>query len=485
MLGPRIGWMVIWSGLLVFPGAELRAENAEDQGIRDRLTEREDENRLEDPWTIQIFGNPLSVSGEFETALEATDPILAGDPPDDDERLLWETEIEAELFYSVGERLSFFAQARFGMDWDALAETRRGVSDFFLERGEMWVYIGELFGTPLSIEIGRLDFEDDRLWWWDEELDAILIEWEVEPFGISLALARELGRIRTDEHFSDPEEDDRFRILAELSWELAEEHSLEFFVHFEDDRSGQRRLGTLLREEREDESDAQLLWLGPRAIGGFELGEGGVLGYWFDAAYVFGDETLVGYEELGRGRSVVEEVTERRVRGWGVDLGLTWFAPGAWEPRFTLGYAFGSGEGSSETGDDRSFRQTGLHGNEMGFGGRQRFGSYGRLLEPELSNLGVLTVGTGISLFESSSADLVYHYYHLADQAETLRDARLETAFDGRHRDVGHAVDLVLAIEEGDRVEFEFSLSAFRSGSAWLDHGEWAFGGFAAFRYAF
>lgn len=116
----------------------------------------------------------------------------------------------------------------------------------------------------------------------------------------------------------------------------------------------------------------------------------------------------------------------------------------------------------------------------------QRFGSYGRLLDPELSNLAVLSVGVGISLFESSSADIVYHHYRLVECSDELRDARLEAAFDGRHRNVGDAIDLVLAIEEGDHFEVELSASAFRAGSAWGQRsGDWAFGGFAAVRLAF
>lgn len=468
-----LAWMLI---------APLFAANAED--IRERLTEREDENRVEDPWTTQVFGHPFSLSGEIEIGVEAAAPILEEDAPDGEERLLFEPEIEAEAFYTLGEPLSFFAQVRAGYEWDVLATTTSGLSDVFLELGELWVASENILETGFNLEVGHLDFEDDRTWWWDDELHAIRVGYE-GTFDAELSLAYPLGRTRSDQHFIDPDLNGRLRLLGELSWEWSEDDSLELFFLLERDRSGDRSPGKILSEDREDESDASLFWIGPRAIGGIDLPHG-LLGYWLDLAVVLGKEDVITFEPVGFGRSVIEEVRERDVFGWGFDAGLTWFLPGSLEPRTSLGLAMGSGDDSPESSQDRSFRQTGLHGNEIGFGGVQRFGSYGRLLEPELSNLAVVTIGAGISLFRSSSADIVYHHYQLLEPSDELRDARLETAFDGRHRHVGDAVDLVFAIEEGDRFEFELSASAFRAGSAWGDeNGEWAFGGFAAARFAF
>ena len=106
----------------------------------------------------------------------------------------------------------------------------------------------------------------------------------------------------------------------------------------------------------------------------------------------------------------------------------------------------------------------GIQENEAGFGGVQRFAHYGVLLDPELSNLSIPTAGAGLSLLSSSSLDLVYHRYRLVEPAPFLRDARLEVALGGERRDLGHGVDLVLAIEEWERLEFELILSAFRAG---------------------
>lgn len=133
-----------------------------------------------------------------------------------------------------------------------------------------------------------------------------------------------------------------------------------------------------------------------------------------------------------------------------------------------------------------SFRQTGLEANEAGFGGVERFPHYGVLLDPELSNLGVVTVGAGLSLLRSSSLDLVYHSYRLVEPASSLRNARLEVALTGRHRGLGEEIDLVLAVEEWERFELDLVGSAFRAGRAFGEaEDEWSYAAFLALRMAF
>lgn len=460
---------------------------AEQQDIRDQLTEREDENRVEDPWSTTLFGHLFTVSGEYEITVGAIEPIAHGDdPPEGEDRVLLSQELEVELFYTLGAPLSFFVQLQLGMEEDLLSETRRGVSDLFVDRGEAWVYAEDVFGSGLDVEVGTLEFEDDRLWWFDEDLDAVRLTYERELWELVLALAYPVGPKRLDEDRVDSEEEGRLRLFGEASWDFADPHTVELFVVHEDDRSGGRSVGANVREKRLDESDASLTWLGPRFIGGFEGSRLGRLGYWIDVGWVRGSERVIAYGDPVGGRVVIESVERRDVSGWAFDLGFTWFSPWRHEPRVTLSYAVGSGDRNPDGGSDRSFRQTGLHGNETGFGGVQRFPYYGILLDPELSNLRVLTLGSGLSLLRSSSAELVYHYYRLVHPAEELFDARLEAPLNGRDRDLGHALDLVVAIEEGDHLELEFHASVFHAGDAFgHPRRDWAFGGYAALRYAF
>jgi alginate production protein len=75
------------------------------------------------------------------------------------------------------------------------------------------------------------------------------------------------------------------------------------------------------------------------------------------------------------------------------------------------------------------------------------FAHYRVLLDPELSNLGILTIRAGLSLLRSSSLEIVYHHYRSVEPAPFLRDAWLEDTLTGEHHDLGTEIDIVLALE--------------------------------------
>lgn len=517
------------------PARAQQAPDAQSDGaddLRQRLTERGDQNRLDEPLQFDLFGRPLTWSGQFDSTVDYLDPATLGAGMTRHDQLLLENEIETELFYSFGPVLSLFAQLRFKMEWDDFNDEQpEVVTDFFVERGEMWLSSTNIADSGLSVELGRLHFEDDRLWWWDEDLDALRLRYERGDVEVALSVARELAPARSDLGSVVPEDDRALRLIAEASWDHRPNHSMHLFGLAVADHSPEETIGEIMNNADKDDSDANLSWLGLRAMGAWESESRGVLGYWIDTALVGGRERFLEFEAYapeppaveepappgeGEGEpdaggetaeasestpsaasdasagsasnsaSVVSQSISRSVYGWALDAGLTWILPWAADPRVTVGYAIGSGDGSPLEGADRSFRQTGLHSNEPGFGGVRRFRQYGLLLDPELSNLSVLTIGVGCSLLESSSVDLVYHRYRLREPAESLRSARIDTTLNGRDRDLGQAFDLVFAFEEWKRVEVEVSGSVFQAGAAFgIDDRAWVWGGLLNFSVAF
>jgi alginate production protein len=341
----------------------------------------------------------------------------------------------------------------------------------------MWIASEDVGGSDVSIDAGRLDFEDDRRWWWDDELDAVRLAWEpAEGVELGLALAQELLPERSDRDYIEPEQEDVLRVLGFATWAWRTDQAFELFASYQNDHSPSQ-LGETQHEEREDDTDAELSWLGARATGVRDLGERGLLGYWLDTGFVNGNEReLLDRGEVIDGMAPDERIAHHDISGWAFDVGASWILPFAYDPRLFAGYAHGS----------REYRQTDLQANEAGFGGVERFPSYGQLLDPELSNLSVVTAGVGMSLLRSSSLDLVYHFYQRDDPEQELRDEDLDATLDERHHGLGHGVDLVLALEEWERLEFTFALAALRSGDAFVDRpGTWSYGGYAAVRYAF
>ena len=481
---------VLWIGTpglaAAAPGQHTHQPESSPADLRARLTAREDENRVEQPRTIPFLGYPLSATLQYELALDGVRHFADHDPAYGKTRGRLEQQAEAEVFYTLGSRLSFLAQARVSMEQDLGADSHSGGSDVYVERGEMWLTSEFILGLPFSLEIGRLDFEDDRRWWWDDDLDAVRATVTGASVELALAVAQELGPTRSDRSFIEPASEGVLRVIAEASWDWTSDHTIQLFALLHADRSRTPQVDDIMDRQRADETDARLTWLGARATGAWTAKSASILAYWLDAARVSGHERAVDLMPLSEQQSVVTARTQRDVHGWAFDLGATWTGSSNFEPRLSLGYARGSGDKSDDDVRDTAFRQTGLNSNAPGFGGVQNFRGYGLLLDPELSNLSIVTAGLGVSLLTSSSLDLVYHHYRQVEPTNALRHARLEAALTGRDRSLGHGLDLVLAVEESDWLEFEVTASAFRAGEAFgPERNEWTYGGFAAIRLAF
>lgn len=491
------------------PVGSARAEEEEDeeQDLRERLTEREDKRRPERSWTTEVGGRPLVISGELELKPEFVRRRVIGPDPEDlpafpdpvrqRDRLRMESSLELEGFYSFGESLSAFAQAKLASERDLLdhpvrrASDRdlmnrpdRALSDEFVELGEIWLMSENLLVDGLDLDLGRIHLEDERRWWWDDEIEGARLQFERGSVAVSLAFARRLVSPHLDRSEVEPQERAVARWIAEVSWEYAESQRLDLFAVNHGDHSRTENVGEVLRSEREDESDARLRWLGARATGAFDLRPRAIAGYWLDLAWLRGRERLVDYDDedlaLPPRRSRVDAIARSRVSGFAHDAGLSLELESlAGQPRLFAGHARAT----------RAFRQVGLQNDEAGFGGVERFQRYGILLDPELANLGVQTLGIGGSILRSSSLDLVFHRYRLSDRGSRLPGIELEPVgeLEPRHSDLGQAIDVVLAIEEWERFELELACSAFRAGRAFerAARGETSLAAFLALRFAF
>lgn len=279
----------------------------------------------------------------------------------------------------------------------------------------------------LAVHIGRQKFTDSREWLYDEELDAVRAVY-LWPYGaVELAVTRGglahkdvLRRQGTEQHHT---------YLARGTYALHKGLHLAAYVLWRDDRTAARE---------------RPLFVGLHATG--TLREH--LHYWLEAAHV-------------RGRDGTQPL-----RGFGVDVGGTYAPPLPLAPSVTLGFAFGTGDGDPDDGVNTAFRQTGLQGNKGKFNGVAGFQYYGELLDPELSNLAVWTLGIGLKPGKLSSLDLVYHAYHQHQAADHLRSARLPVTPDGRHTRLGQALDLVLGSKALMPAELTLVLGYFAPGQA-------------------
>lgn len=159
-----------------------------------------------------------------------------------------------------------------------------------------------------------------------------------------------------------------------------------------------------------------------------------------------------------------------------MDVGLSWrtkFKALA-KPRFTVSYAYGSGDNNPDDSIDRAFRPTGLEDNNGKFFGVNRFRYYGELLRPRLSNINILTLATGYRLGKNKSLEVIYHQYRQNNANDSL-SARIRPDPDGISKDIGDELDISIGLLGWKHLEVEVTAAAFRAGKAFAHHADIAY----------
>ena len=398
--------------------------------------------------------------GEYEFILDNRNRFSLGERKQDD-FLRLDQELQLRTNYRHNDWISFLVEAKILGESELYDGGRSRQSIFRLERGETWISFDRLFASDLNFKVGRQTFEEPRRWWWDDDLDALRLRYRSDPWTIELGVAREVAPLSTLENFIDPENEGVIRVLGRIDWRYSSNHALGLFFLHQHDLSSAPAPGTLLNRNREDSSDARLWWGGLRAIGKEPVNGYGEVSYWADAAIVAGKEELVDFTGATKSKIRVDSRERRRVLGWAIDLGTRWASPLPLEPRFILGFALGSGDRSPDRGSDRSFRQTGLQSND------EQFRTYGELLRPELSNLGIPVFAVELPIFSKSHLEVAYRHFRQLYAAPFLRDGRLNTDPIGINKNIGQEWMIYFGIKEWENAELELVGAAFRAGNAY------------------
>jgi len=290
--------------------------------------------------------------------------------------------------------------------------------------GETFLFYKDLGLEGLDVQVGRQDFDEYREWVYDAELDAVRVFYTRRPFVIEASLSSVL----VDPANAD--EDIVNTILYASYLPTPKGQISAYAVDREDRKSTDRRtvLGLRGREEPLDDLDG-----------------------WFEAA-------------LSRGK-----LDGQRLDGYAFDVGATYVVEDSpVEPAFTVGFALASGDRDTDDGENGNFRQTGLEDNNSRWNGVTSFRYYGEVLEPELTNLRITTLGVGIRPSRRSSVDLVHHYVTQDETAVALLRpiSGLRQNTNGEHGVLGHEFDLIVGVKEIENVRIELILGTFIPGNA-------------------
>lgn len=418
-------------------------------------------------WTTVAMAERDSFDYDFQVSYERS--ALDGRSLGDDATLDRLTEEDYEFEFALEYRVTndfylFFTGAL--IDENNTVETvgsEENVSG--LERKT--IGLGYFFGDDLvsHLRLGRTEFVNASEWWlwWDEELDAIRLDSNYGDFEATLGIAEELARESTGVDFIDPEFEDVRRLLFSLSWEFAEGQSLQLFYLDQVDNSAAFNVGEFEDNDRLDDEDADLDWVGISYLGDFDYEAIGEVDIELHAARVSGDETVYEFEDPVAGRAEVGERKRRKVSGNAYGLRLGWTPASLANWRFILGRAVGSGDNDLLDNRVESFRQTGLQGDSE---------TLGELYQPELSNLVVDLFGIEWQVTDDVQLALLTYDYEQDALADEMRDVSIEFDLNGSSRDLGREVDMVVTIETREGLELVITAAEFDAGAAYGDRDD-------------
>lgn len=434
-----------------------------------REGQRIDERRPERPVSVDLFGRPLLLTGSWEYSDEQRENFdLQSARPRD--RHVGEHEVKAEARWHLADNVEVFVQAVGLLERRRTEGTPGPQTTRAVERGQTWVRLQRLDDAPLSLQLGRVALLERRGWWWDDDLDAVRLEYRGEQLRFDVGIGGTLARVSSGEVQVEPTQARVRRGWGQVTWRRSSQLTAELFWLTTKDRSEAPAPGSVVADiDLADESDLDARWTGLRFSGRTAAPAPGSawprLQWWVDAAVLRGQERRTPFTEADDGTASAGATTLRRLRSHAHDLGLTFVWPVALQPSFTLGHAQGSG-GAGRADLDVTFRQTGLHENKGRIAGVKRVRYYGELLQPELSNLSIATLGAAVRLFGNTSVEALAHRYTQVVAADSLAGSRLSADPEGEERRLGHEIDLVLAVREWRQVEFSVVLAEFRPGAA-------------------
>jgi alginate production protein len=278
--------------------------------------------------------------------------------------------------------------------------------DTEIQLRQAYVLWRDIARRDMGLSVGRQKLKEERQWLWDEYLTAArfhhygsdLLTWQVtwidpiDPIKDSFATWRDLF-VAVDVH---ADEDNVMSAYVLRRWDSDETRNREPVWW------GARYLGEPLRRTMA----------------------------WADVAIMRGTDK------------------HTPLRAWAFDVGGTWQPPRLpWNLTLIGGYAFGSGDAHDSPDTDGEFRQTGYEDNSMRFSGVTGVKYYGALMDPELSNLAVVTLGIGVRPLHDLSLEILYHGYRQDWAEDDLRGSLVDPPPPphGVSTNVGWETDLVVA----------------------------------------
>lgn len=321
-----------------------------------------------------------------------------------------EPELRLELTGYLNDNFRAFFQIRARKQY--AFESDRGTSQSReLDAGDtqLFLFARNVGIRGLTFKIGRQDVDEPREWLFDEYLDAVRVYYYGrEHLVLETALIHSVAELKSKfDTWTD--------FFAQVRWYFDKHSRLRSYI--------------LARKDSDETRNREPVWWGL----GYDGRPHDKIRAWTEFAIM-------------RGTDKGEDL-----RSWGFDLGTTVVPLNhRLSPFLTLSYAQGSGDKTGGDGIDNNFRQTGYEDNVGRLGGVTYVRYYGELLDPELSNIRILTLGLGISPLRHSSIEALYHSYQQDHPDDKLRGDLIDPPArpTGVSGDIGWELDVLLGVDQ-------------------------------------
>jgi alginate production protein len=305
--------------------------------------------------------------------------------------------------------------------------------------GESFIFLDDLFDMDFDIQAGRMDFDDRREWIYDQNLDGLRAYWDIGGLVAEFAATTTLS-----------------------DGDLWDENTDNYVIYLTDQQ--RRYAAWMVHRDTSGPYEQEISHFGVRAFGTWPERHNS----WLEISGIHGRRD----DEQGR----------TNLGGWGMDIGTTREISRYWY--LTTSWAYGQGDDDKRDGSDRNFRQTGLQDNNAKFSGVTSFRYYGELVDPELANLHIGTLGLGYLINETSSLDVVGHYYRQDKAVRKLLGSDLDEKANGVDRELGWEVDAILGLRPVPAWDIELVLGWFNPGKA-FEEADQAWLGKVQLRYRY
>jgi alginate production protein len=294
---------------------------------------------------------------------------------------------------------------------------------------QLYAVMRNIADRGIALQVGRQEFKESREWVYDDYLDAFhFFYYGRQPLVFEAAYVHAVVPLK-----------DKFRNwtdrLGQVRWVFDKHNQLEAYF--------------LSRLDSDTASQREPLWYGFRYCGRYKQ----AISPWLEISVMRGNKK------------------SQKMKGQALDIGSVFKANGVrFTPSFTVSYASATGDRTGHGPTDYTFRQTGYEDNSDYSGGVTRLRYYGEILDPELSNLKILTCGAGVRPSSLTSVDVIYHSYRQDQPHDDLKGADLidpPARPNGVSKDIGWELDFVFAVTNlWQRVTMGWTTGIFKPGEA-------------------